>query len=452
MMYKHLSGKKLAEEILAETLGHYQEFSDDINFFEKMLEMRRKDMGFDWVYNNDFDESMEEEIFFENFDFYMRIMDDMLQYYEDRFVGDDDLGVISEIIDWAIDNQEDNKSVEKMLTEVLTFLNERNVDVNLENGSVVKTMGEVIDTYLISGFEGRHPEQMSRAQLMNDSEPATEMLEVLQGERYFIKKDEVIEINPREKNCIIENEEVIEINLVNPLLYFNGNFGTLEKLSRVIGFSADDYRVLIANGFSSDRALEICFLEATLQREIVAMWNAWLLAGVQKFTEIKKLRRMKVYETYDVTCGNDVSSEGSYVNGKIADNQFEQCGINEPLRYRVGNEIGTVKFWAQRKGVSTTWIRVRLQAGLSMRKIMEEVISGPPNWEMWKIQRPDQLHPDRKVITVLDVMNKEQVSKLEIVNEIGSGRFGKQDILKAIKRIKAKRSNEKIGGVEKEWE
>lgn len=446
MMYKHLSRKKLAEEILAETLGHYQEFSDEVNFFEKMLEMRKEGLGFDWVCDNGLGSNREDEVFFESCDFYMRAMDDMLQYYEDGFVGDDELDVISEIINWAIDNQE-KRHVGEMLENVLTCLKEKNVYVDIEKGTVVKTMGEVIDTYLTFGFEGRHPEQMSKEQLRCDYGREKGVLFTdmeLRSVSLFKTSFTEMEV----ESSIIKKDAVIEINFCNPLVNYNGRYSTLENLGRIIGFSADDYRVLITNGFSPKRALEICVLIATLFRDIIVKWNAWLFAEVQKFTQIKKLRKMNASENYSVASRNDDSSKGFYLNKKITDNRFAQYSSNEPRRYWVGDEIGTVKFWAQRKGVSTTWIRVRLQAGLSMQKIMEEVISGPPNWEMWKIQRPDKLHPDRKVITILDVMNKEQISKDEIVNAIGSGMFGKHDILKAIKRIKAKRRKAKVYGNE----
>jgi hypothetical protein len=422
-MYKHLSGKKLAEEILAETLGHYQEFSDDINFFAKMLEMRKKDMGFDWVYNNDFDESMEEEVFFENFDFYMRIMDDMLQYYEDRFIGDDDLEVISEIINWAIDNQEDNKSVEKMLTEVLTLLKERNVVVDLDNGSVVKTMGEVIDTYLISGFEGRHPEQMSAAQFLATNDKNMHKfwsdIELRQVSR-FIKTDGY-------SNKIYWNNNIkSNINLEKPMIKYCGRCMTLGSFCCENELSTEDYLVLKENGFSVKRALEICFLLKSLQKEMITTWNAWLSMKVRKYNDVKRLGWRCIVITKKSGIG-----EVCYEIDKISSQTSRIFSVNL--------ETGDVKYWANKIGVSITWINARLRQGMSMAEIVATGGPSRPDWQKWCIQRPDAFHPNRKIIRLSDVLKKECVTKIEVEEEIGKYQFGKSDVLSAIKRIKARK-------------
>ena len=424
-MYKHLSKKDFANEVLAETFGYYQDdFSEEVNFFEMLLEMHQKnDMGFNWIRcgSKVEDEYKYDEFLYSDFDFHMRVMDDMAQYYENHFVGDDDLEVISDIVGWAIDHQEDKKCVEEKFSEVLKCLLEKNVIVDVENGAVEKTMCEIVDSYFTTGIECRHPAQMPKKIL--------DECICYCGKSYLGYEMELLSrwVVGREKSQYDydSKDKTIKINFVNPLVDYRGRNWTLEKVSQVEGFSSDDYRVLIAYGFPPKRALEICLLETALQREMVSKWNTMLGVLVSKFIEVKKLEFKKTYKTYCAT------------EAIIVEDSAHPRKIRE--KYRVGDVVGTVEFWARMKGVSTTWVKVRLRDGLSMKEIMERVMPCTSDWEKWKIQGPDMHHPNRKVVTIFDVMQKEKITKGEILQEIKIGRFGKRDILKIIKRIKLRR-------------
>ena len=158
--------REVAADMLMRLVEDYtDEFPDDVNFFEKMVELNRENnINFNWIENESILGAYINGVGFSSQQFYFRLIDDMLSHYELHYVGDDDLPIIELIVSWALDRRDDDYRVNEMLKEIVECLERKSVMVDFEHGGVVKTMCEYIDSYEDLGVERRHQEQMAMNQ------------------------------------------------------------------------------------------------------------------------------------------------------------------------------------------------------------------------------------------------------------------------------------------------
>ena len=158
--------REVAADMLMRLVEDYtDEFPDDVNFFEKMVELSRENnINFNWIENESILGAYINGVGFSSQQFYFRLIDDMLSHYEMHYVGDDDLPIIELIVSWALDRRDEDYRVNDMLKEIAECLERKSVMVDFEHGGVVKTMCEYIDSYEDLGVERRHQEQMAMNQ------------------------------------------------------------------------------------------------------------------------------------------------------------------------------------------------------------------------------------------------------------------------------------------------
>lgn len=158
--------REVAADMLMRLVEDYtDQFPDDVNFFEKMVELNRENnINFNWIETESILGAYINGVGFTSQQFYFRLIDDMLSHYECHYVGDDDLPIIELIVSWALDRRDDDYRVNEVLKEVVECLERKSVMVDFEHGGVVKTMCEYIDSYKELGVERRHQEQMAMSQ------------------------------------------------------------------------------------------------------------------------------------------------------------------------------------------------------------------------------------------------------------------------------------------------
>lgn len=158
--------REVAADMLMRLVEDYtDEFPDDVNFFEKMVELNRENnINFNWIENESILGAYINGAGFSSLQFYFRLIDDMLSHYALHYVGDDDIPIIELIVCWALDRRDDDYRVNELLKEIVECLERKSVMVDSEHGGVVKTMCEYIDSYKELGVERRHQEQMARNQ------------------------------------------------------------------------------------------------------------------------------------------------------------------------------------------------------------------------------------------------------------------------------------------------
>ena len=158
--------REVAADMLMRLVEDYtDEFPDDINFFEMMVELNRENnINFNWIENESILGAYINGVGFTSQQFYFRLIDDTLSHYELHYVGDDDIPIIELIVSWALDRRDDDYRVNEMLKEIVECLERKSVMVDFEHGGVVKTMCEYIDSYEDLGVERRHQEQMAMNQ------------------------------------------------------------------------------------------------------------------------------------------------------------------------------------------------------------------------------------------------------------------------------------------------
>lgn len=158
--------REVAADMLMRLVEDYtDQFPDDINFFEMMVELNRENnINFNWIENESILGAYINGVGFSSQQFYFRLIDDMLSHYEMHYVGDDDLPIIELIVSWSLDRRDDDYRVNEMLKEIVECLERKSVMVDFEHGGVVKTMCEYIDSYEDLGVERRHQEQMAMNQ------------------------------------------------------------------------------------------------------------------------------------------------------------------------------------------------------------------------------------------------------------------------------------------------
>ena len=403
------------------------EFPEDINFFEKMLELHKMaEVRLDWLEAPLMYGAKIDEVAISARRFYLRMLEDMLLFYEIHFVGDDDLSVISIAVNWAIDNKDEDFEVESVLREVVVFLEKKNVVVDLERGGVVKTMCEIIEAHQQTGSGYRCREQMAFV-LCDDNESdeysqgVIEDVYALWGSKNAydshcaaLRRNYIVTVE-KEKP---EKEEFFVIDEYNPVVMFQGSQYTLNGLLEKCGVKRCYFDELRKSGVTVEFAFKVCLIKKALRKVMhLFLRNEMLLLK-------EKMNLLWVDFLQDLVA----------LDIKI-------------LKLCYYPSLKLIVACADEMGVSIDWVRSRLSNGMTVEGIIKErdIMEGRlpmRNWEDWCIQRPNMIHPFRKWIRVSDLLSREGILKKEVEKEIGRRSFNIKDIGAAIIRIvKRRRAN-----------
>ncbi len=300
-----------AYNVMTKVLGYDPNaFGNNYNCFERMLQCHcERDVQLGWIVGKEeYSKSIlrkSNELYYSDYRLKLDLLRDMVLYYEDRFVGDDDLEIIENILSWAVEHLEiypNDIIVKEALVETIDCLERHNVIVDLEKGCIAKSMCEVVDSYYQTGFEGRCREQMPF--VLRDYDEGDEYSWDLMNEIYVFcggkKKYNSMMISEMRKfletyerefgdGITMLNDEEIIIYEYDPIVHFRGQRCTLNRLIKTFRVDRECFDVLRENGMSMQKAFSISYTMALLYMKVYERWIELLWVLVESDLKVLKL-------------------------------------------------------------------------------------------------------------------------------------------------------------------
>ena len=436
-----------AHNVMTQVLGDEPNaFGNGYNCFERMLQCHcERDVQLAWIVGKEeYSKSIlrkSNEFYYSDYHLKLDLLRDMVLYYEDRFVGDDDLEIIENILTWAVEHLEiypRDIIVKEALVEAIDCLEKHNVIVDLEKGCIAKSMCEVVDSYYQTGFEGRCREQMPF--VLRDYDEDDEYTWNLMNEIYDFyggknKYDSMMISGMRKflemykrgfSECAtILNDEEIIIDEYDPIVRFRGQRCTLNRLIKTFRVDRECFDVLRENGMSTQKAFSISYTMALLYRKAYERWVELLWVLVESDLKVLKLCKFSFDPYFDSNWEFLYDYEDRYIRSHPMD---------------------VIAAEAKRLGVSITWITSRLRKGMTLEHILKNEKPNRPKWEDWYVKPLNTLRSSLKIKRISDILVKEGLTKFEVEDEIGRWGFSRKDVLKAIRRIVKRRRSNGYGG------